>query len=81
MKDNLGLLTKVKGKVQNVEYANGIVESITVDDGSGEIRIFIDGYIGRPNSEDMKMPEIKKRRYSGSNRTLLHRSVGQQNKS
>lgn len=60
VKDNLGLLTKVKGKIQKVEYANGIVESITVDDGSGEIRIFIDGYIGRPNSEDMKMPEIKK---------------------
>ena len=44
---NFGKLVRVKGKVVDVTLAGGIVESITVQDDSGEsCRVFIDGYIG-----------------------------------
>ncbi|MDD7362865.1 MAG: CehA/McbA family metallohydrolase [Peptoniphilus sp.] len=60
VEDNLGLLVKTRGVVQSVKKKNDIVEAVTIDDGSGPIRIFIDGYIGRPGSDDKTMPEIKK---------------------
>ena len=44
---NFGKLVRVKGKVVDFTLAGGIVESITVQDDSGEsCRVFIDGYIG-----------------------------------
>ncbi len=42
---NRGRLVSVSGNVKSVGMANGIVESITVNDGSGDVRVFIDGYI------------------------------------
>ena len=42
---NRGRLVRVSGNVKSVGMANGIVESITVNDGSGDVRVFIDGYI------------------------------------
>ncbi|MDQ0508554.1 histidinol phosphatase-like PHP family hydrolase [Peptoniphilus ivorii] len=55
VKDNLGLLVKTKGTVKKV---NADKSEIVIDDGSGEIRVFIDGYIGRPGVADKSMPEI-----------------------
>ena len=41
-----GMLVTVKGSVVNITMANGLVESIYVQDSSGEVaRVFIDGYI------------------------------------
>jgi LPXTG-motif cell wall-anchored protein len=56
---NLGLLVEVEGKVKEVQEENGVISAIIVDDGSGAIRIFIDGYIGYSKSEDKTMPEFK----------------------
>lgn len=45
--DHLGLLVEVEGIVLEVIRKEGVVESIMVEDRSGEaIRVFIDGYIG-----------------------------------
>lgn len=52
---NTGLLVRAKGKVKEI---NGDKSEIVIDDGSGTIRIFIDGYIGRPNSDDQSMSKI-----------------------
>lgn len=42
----LGSLVKITGKVEKVELANGVVQTILVKDKSGDTaRIFIDGYI------------------------------------
>ena len=44
---NFGKLVKVEGQVKAVELAGGIVETIIIQDESGEsCRVFIDGYIG-----------------------------------
>lgn len=44
---NFGKLVKVEGQVKAVELAGGIVETIIIEDESGEsCRVFIDGYIG-----------------------------------
>lgn len=44
---NFGKLVRVEGEVIDYTLAGGIVESITVQDESGEsCRVFIDGYIG-----------------------------------
>lgn len=44
---NFGKLVRVEGEVIDYTLAGGIVESITVQDDSGEsCRVFIDGYIG-----------------------------------
>ncbi|MDO5301922.1 MAG: CehA/McbA family metallohydrolase [Tissierellia bacterium] len=51
-----GLLVKTQGTVTQV---NEDVSQIVIDDGSGPIRIFIDGYIGRGGERDKTMPEIK----------------------
>lgn len=56
VKDNTGLLIQTKGKVVSV---NDDLSEIMIDDGSGKIKVFIDGYIGRPNSEDKSMPKIQ----------------------
>ncbi len=41
-----GMLVTVQGRVVEITMANGLVESIYVQDGSGEVaRVFIDGYI------------------------------------
>ncbi len=53
---NTGLLVQTKGEVKEM---NGDKSKIVIDDGSGSIRIFIDGYIGRPNSDDKSMPSMK----------------------
>ncbi|OPX42824.1 endo-1,4-beta-xylanase A precursor [Ruminiclostridium hungatei] len=42
---NRGRLVKVQGVVKSVGTANGIVETIVLNDGSGDARVFIDGYI------------------------------------
>lgn len=42
----LGSLVKITGKLVKIEYANGAVQTILVQDAAGETaRIFIDGYI------------------------------------
>lgn len=42
----LGSLVKLTGTITKLEYANNVIESIYVRDGSGvEARVFIDGYI------------------------------------
>jgi len=56
---NLGLLVKVEGTVKEVQEVNGVISAIIIDDGSGAIRVFIDGYIGRSKSEDKTMPPFK----------------------
>ena len=44
--DKVGNLVAFVGKVTKVEYdANGVLGAIHVDDGSGEVVIFLDGYI------------------------------------
>lgn len=43
--ENRGKLVKVQGTVKTVGLANGIVETIIINDGSGDARIFVDGYI------------------------------------
>lgn len=55
VKDNTGLLIQTKGKVVSV---NDDLSEVMIGDGSGKIKVFIDGYIGRPNSEDKSMPKI-----------------------
>ncbi len=45
VKENLGLLVRVEGEITNVTKKDGIIESITVKDDTGEIVVFIDGYI------------------------------------
>lgn len=53
--DHLGLLVEVEGIVREVIEKEGVVESIMLEDRSGEpIRVFIDGYIGTA----VVMPEI-----------------------
>lgn len=59
VKNNTGLLIKTSGVVLDVKDTNGIIDSILIDDGSGEVKIFINGYIGRLKSEDKSMPKIK----------------------
>jgi DNA/RNA endonuclease YhcR with UshA esterase domain/histidinol phosphatase-like PHP family hydrolase len=56
---NLGLLVKVEGTVEEVQEEKGVISAIIIDDGSGAIRVFIDGYIGRSKSEDKTMPVFK----------------------
>ena len=44
--DKVGNLVAFEGTVTKVEYdANGVLGAIHVDDGSGEVVIFLDGYI------------------------------------
>lgn len=44
--DKVGNLVAFVGKVTKVEFdANGVLGAIHVDDGSGEVLIFVDGYI------------------------------------
>ncbi|MDO5040599.1 MAG: S-layer homology domain-containing protein, partial [Peptoniphilus sp.] len=59
VKDNLGLLVKVEGEVKEVNKENGVIADLVLDDGSGSIRVFINGYIGKLNSADKTMPEFK----------------------
>lgn len=47
--ENGGMLIKVEGKVTNIDAQN-----IYVDDGTGEARIFIDGYIGDGSGDPSK---------------------------
>lgn len=56
VKDNTGLLIQTKGKV--VSVVKDDLSEIMIDDGSGPIKVFIDGYIGRPKSDDKSMPKI-----------------------
>ena len=42
---NRGSLVKVEGIVQSIGLDSGKVGSIIVNDGSGDVRVFIDGYI------------------------------------
>lgn len=54
---NFGKLVRVEGVVQSVKLANGIVESIELQDESGQsCRVFIDGYIGY---SDDASPELE----------------------
>ncbi|MGI6508333.1 MAG: hypothetical protein ACOX4A_08150 [Saccharofermentanales bacterium] len=57
--NNLGLLVEVEGIVREVQEENGVIGAMIVDDGSGAIRVFIDGYIGKSKSEDKTMPAFK----------------------
>ncbi len=48
---HLGSLVKLSGKITKLEYANNVIESIYVKDGSDvEARVFIDGYITKDKS-------------------------------
>lgn len=54
--ENLGLLVQVEGIVKEISIDLGVVESILLEDASGQpVRVFIDGYIGT----EVKMPDIK----------------------
>ena len=56
---NFGKLVRVKGEVTKVTMAGGIVESITVQDDSGEAcRVFIDGYIGYSDDTSQALEEF-----------------------
>lgn len=56
---NFGKLVRVKGKVVDFTLAGGIVESITVQDDSGEsCRVFIDGYIGYSDEMSQALEEF-----------------------
>lgn len=56
---NFGRLVRVKGKVVDFTLAGGIVESITVQDDSGEsCRVFIDGYIGYSDETSQALEEF-----------------------
>ena len=57
--ESLGLLVEVEGKVKEIQEENGVISAIIVDDGSGAIRVFIDGYIGYSKSEDKTMPAFQ----------------------
>ncbi len=59
VKNNLGLLVKVVGEVKEVKKDKGVISSLILDDGSGSIRVFIDGYIGKTKSDDKTMPDFK----------------------
>ncbi len=59
VKNNLGLFVKVTGEIKEVNIDNGVISSLILDDGSGSIRVFIDGYIGKTGSDDKTMPEFK----------------------
>ena len=56
---NLGFLVKVNGIIKKIDTENALIKSIIINDGSGDIRVFIDGYIGRFKSEDKSMPNYK----------------------
>ena len=56
---NFGKLVRVEGEVTKVTMAGGIVESITVQDDSGEAcRVFIDGYIGYSDDTSQALEEF-----------------------
>lgn len=56
---NFGRIVRVKGKVVDFTLAGGIVESITVQDDSGEsCRVFIDGYIGYSDETSQALEEF-----------------------
>lgn len=56
---NFGKLVRVKGRVVDFTLAGGIVESITVQDDSGEsCRVFIDGYIGYSDETSQALEEF-----------------------
>lgn len=56
---NFGKLVRVKGRVVDFTLAGGIVESITVQDVSGEsCRVFIDGYIGYSDETSQALEEF-----------------------
>lgn len=56
---NFGKLVRVKGEATAVTMAGGIVESITVQDDSGEAcRVFIDGYITYSDEASQALEEF-----------------------
>lgn len=56
---NFGKLVRVKGRIVDFTLAGGIVESITVQDDSGEsCRVFIDGYIGYSDETSQALEEF-----------------------
>ena len=58
---NFGKLVRVRGQVTGVTLAGGLVESIAVQDDSGEAcRVFIDGYIGYSDSTSQALEEFVK---------------------
>lgn len=58
---NFGKLVRVRGEVTGVTLAGDIVESIMVQDDSGEAcRVFIDGYIGYSDSTSQALEEFVK---------------------
>lgn len=52
-RSNNGTLVHVCGVVTAISYANGRPQTIRVDDGSGEIAVFLDGYIGSESAYDL----------------------------
>ena len=50
-----GKLVTIKGTVVSYEYENGMIQTIMVDDGTGELaRVFIDGYINAYEEDEVK---------------------------
>ncbi len=58
---NFGMLVRVKGTVQSVRTASGLVDSIQVMDESGEsCRVFVDGYITYSDADSQPLEEFVK---------------------
>ena len=56
---NFGRLVRVEGVVQQVTLAGGIVETIEIQDESGEsCRVFIDGYIGYSDEASRQLEQF-----------------------
>ena len=50
-----GKLVSIKGTIDSYEVVNGLVQTIMVDDGTGELaRVFIDGYINANPKDEVK---------------------------
>ena len=45
-----GLLAKTKGIVKKINLVSGAIASFVIDDGSGEVRVYINDYIGSSKS-------------------------------
>ena len=75
---NFGKLVRVKGKVQSVRLASGLVDSIEVMDESGEsCRVFIDGYIGYSDDSSQKLEDfVKKGAYISAVGFVSHDAEG-----
>ncbi len=52
-KKNAGKLVVIEGEIKSFSLNEGVLEYITVSDGSGEARVFLDGYITSDTAYDL----------------------------